>query len=267
MTLSFVRIFAGGLALVMTACATAPYTHRRQFMMVSEDQEMELGKEAYKEVLKKEKLSNDARTNEIVKRVGERIAQAARSDADPAIAERAKRYEWQFVVVDAPKTVNAFCLPGGKVAFYTGIMPVCQDEEGIAVVMGHEVAHALVRHGAERMSQGLGAELLGTTLAIAVANKTPEAQRSIMDVYGLTANVGVLLPFSRTHESEADRVGLILMAKAGYNPQTAVSFWKRMAGESGGKKPPEFLSTHPSDETRINKIQAWLPEAYKYYQK
>lgn len=241
------------------SCATTPYTNRSQLMMVSEGEELKLGAQAYQQVLEESKIERDPRVNEIVRRIGERIAKAAnRSD-----------YRWEFVVIDDPDTVNAFALPGGKVAVYTGMFPVAQTEAGLATVMGHEVAHALARHGAERMSQQMGMQAVGTGLAVALgASGTSGVTQSVaMQAFGLGAQVGVLLPFSRSQESEADHIGLILMAKAGYDPSEAVSFWERMEKAGGGKAPPEYLSTHPNHGTRVKQIETWLPEAESYYRK
>jgi len=246
------------LSVILAAffgCVSAPYTQRKQFILISGPEESELGLQAFQQVKKESRLSQDPAAIDLVTRVGRRIAQAAdRPD-----------YDWEFVVINDPKTVNAFCLPGGKVAFYTGILPVCKGEAGVAVVMGHEVSHALARHGAERISQGELAQLGQKVLAVAVSERSPEAQQGIMTAYGLGAQVSVLLPFSRTQESEADHIGLILMAKAGYDPRAAVSFWQRMAQLSKGQAPPEFLATHPGDEKRVQHIEEWLPEALKYY--
>jgi predicted Zn-dependent protease len=242
------------LAAVLAGCATVPYTNRRQFNIVSDSEEYKMGLQAYQETLSKAKLSTDAQASAMVVRVGQRIA---------AAAERPD-FDWQFKLIDEPKTVNAFCLPGGRVAVYTGILPLTENEEGLAVVMSHEVAHALAHHGAERMSQGELVNLGGAALQVGMANKDPAVQQQVMGAFGLGASVGVLLPFSRSHEAEADHIGLILMAKAGYDPRAAVPFWQRMEA-AGGQKPPEFLSTHPSDATRIKKIQAELPEALTYY--
>jgi len=247
------------LLLWMAACATTPYTNRSQFMVVSEGEEEKLGAQAYQQVLAESKIEKDPRVNEIVRRIGQRIAAASdRPD-----------YKWEFVVIDDPNTVNAFALPGGKVAVYTGMFPVAETESGLATVMGHEVAHALARHGAERMSQQMGMQAVGTGLAIALgASGTGGVTQSVaMQAFGLGAQVGVLLPFSRGQESEADHIGLILMAKAGYDPKEAVVFWERMENASGGKAPPEYLSTHPSHGTRVQQIDAWLPEAERYYSK
>lgn len=242
------------LAALPAGCATVPYTHRHQFNIISAEQEDKMGLQAWQETLAKAKLSSDAQAAAMVERVGRRIAAAADQPG----------YDWQFKLIDEPKTVNAFCLPGGRVAVYTGILPLTQDEAGLAVVMSHEVAHALAHHGAERMSQGELVNLGGAAIQIGMANKDPQVQDNVMKAFGLGANVGVMLPFSRGHEAEADHIGLILMAKAGYDPRAAVPFWQRMEA-SGGKKPPELLSTHPSDATRIKKIEAELPEALGYY--
>ena len=248
----YLPLFA--LALFLGGCATVPYTNRRQFNIISASQEDKMGLQAWQETLSKARLSGDAQAAAMVERVGKRIAAAADQPG----------YDWQFKLIDDPKTVNAFCLPGGRVAVYTGILPLTQDEAGLAVVMSHEVAHALAHHGAERMSQGELVNLGGAALQVGMANKDPKVQEQVMNAFGMGANVGVMLPFSRSHEAEADHIGLILMAKAGYDPRAAVPFWQRMEA-SGGKKPPELLSTHPSDATRIKKIEAELPEALKYY--
>ncbi|HEU4345103.1 MAG TPA: M48 family metallopeptidase, partial [Candidatus Binatia bacterium] len=188
--------------------------------------------------------------------VGQRIAAAAQRPD----------YQWEFNVLQG-KDVNAFCLPGGKVAFWEGIMPVAQDDNGIAVIMGHEVAHALARHGAERMTQAVGAQAIGDILAAGVGMVNPGLREDFAKLYGVGATVGVILPWGRAQESEADRIGLILMAKAGYDPAAAVGFWERMSKVQQGGNSPEFLSTHPSDQTRIAQIKAWLPEAMSYYKK
>ena len=242
------------LLVVLAGCSTVPYTHRRQFNIISDKEEYKMGLQAYEQTLAKEKLSGDAQAAALVERIGRRIA---------AAAERPD-FDWQFKLIEASNTVNAFCLPGGRVAVYTGILPVTQTEEGLAVVMSHEVAHALAHHGAERMSQGELVNLGGAALQVGMSQKDPAVQEKVMGAFGLGANLGVLLPFSRSHEAEADHIGLILMAKAGYDPRAAVPFWQRMEA-GGGKKQPEFLSTHPSDAARIKKIEAELPEALKYY--
>lgn len=238
-------------ALFTAGCATVPYTNRRQFNLISQGEEDQMGAQAYTEVKTKSALSKDATTNAMVTRVGQRIAK---------VAERPD-FKWEFVVIDDPKTLNAFCLPGGRVAVYTGLLPVTKDETGLAVVMAHEVAHALARHGAERMSQQMAVGL-GQQLAVGAGLIKTQAG---MQVFEMAYGIGVGLPHGRSQEAEADRIGLILMAKAGYDPREAIPFWQRMKAASSGQKPPEFLSTHPSDETRIAKIREELPEALTYY--
>ena len=243
-------------ALVGFSCQAVEYTGRSQVNLVSEGDEKKLGVDAYDDILKKTPLSKNQTWQAQLKRVGQRISAAA---AKP-------EYEWAFNVL-AGKDVNAFCLPGGKVAFWEGIMPVAQDDAGVAVVMGHEVAHALARHGAERMSQSMGAQIVGQVLGAGVGMVNPAYTEAFSQAYGLGVNVAVILPWGRAQESEADQIGLILMAKAGYDPSAAVGFWERMAKVKQGGSPPEFLSTHPSDDTRIAQIKQWLPEAMKYYNK
>lgn len=245
-------IFAAILAL--HGCATVPYTERTQIMMVSEEQEAEIGATLFTEVKQKSDLSEDARVRSMVAEVGRKIAAAADKP----------EYKWEFVVIE-DKSVNAFALPGGKVAFYTGILPITQNEAGIAAVMGHEVAHVLARHGAERMSQQQALSIGGVALMAALGSRSPAVREGVLQAYGLGAQVGVLLPYSRKHELEADRIGMILMAKAGYDPRQALAFWERMLSQKGGQAPPEFISTHPSDRTRIDEIKRLIPEAMKYY--
>lgn len=239
--------------VVLSACATAPITGRHQLILVSPAQEAEMGVSAYKEVLSQSTVSRDAKTNELVERVGRRLA---------AVADRPD-FQWEFKVIQDDKTVNAFCLPGGKVAVYTGILPVTQSEAGLAVVMGHEIGHAIARHGGERVSTALLAQVGEAGVVAALGSKDPETNKLVVGAYGVGAAVGVLLPFSRSQESEADHIGLILMAKAGYDPAEAVAFWQRMSALKGGKGSglERFLSTHPSDEKRIGQIREWLPEA------
>ncbi len=206
--------------------------------------------------------NNDDRAA-MVKRVGDRIAKATEAYLkQKGNSKRIEGYKWEFNLVN-DNTVNAWCMPGGKVVVYTGILQYTQDEDGLAVVMGHEIAHAIARHGNERMSQGLMVELGGVGLAVASQNQPQQTQALFMTAYGLGTAVGAVLPFSRLHESEADEMGLAFMAMAGYNPEKAVDFWTRMS-KSGGGAPPEFLSTHPSHETRIKKIKEYLPTAKAY---
>jgi predicted Zn-dependent protease len=244
------------LCLTASACQIVEYTGRSQVSLVSESEEKQLGSEAYQEALKKTPLSTRGDWQAQLRRVGQRIATAA---AKPD-------YQWEFNVLRG-KEVNAFCLPGGKVAFWEGIMPIAQDDTGIAVIMGHEVAHALARHGAERMSQAMGAQAIGQILAAGIGQANPALAENFATLYGLGATVGVILPFGRAQESEADHIGLILMAKAGYDPSAAVPFWERMSKAQQSGQTFEFLSTHPSDQTRINQIKQWLPEAMSYYKR
>ncbi|HBG45746.1 MAG TPA: peptidase M48 family protein [Deltaproteobacteria bacterium] len=244
------------ILFLAAACARVPYTEREQFMMVSEEQEEAVGETLFRQVKKESALSDDQRYNSLVREVGSRIAAAADKP----------EFKWEFVVIDSPE-VNAFALPGGKVAFYTGIMPVTQDSSGIAAVMGHEVAHVIARHGAERMSQQQALSIGQSALLAALSGRSPVVREGVMQAYGIGAKVGLLLPYSRKHELEADRIGLILMAKAGYNPQAAIDFWERMLARDKGTKPPQFLSTHPSDRHRIEALKGFLPEAMTYYAK
>jgi len=239
--------------LALAACRQAPVTGRKQLILVTAAQEAEMGEQAYAEVLRTSKLSDDEEMTALLHRVGERIA---------AAAERPD-FRWEFNLI-ASDQVNAFALPGGKVAFYTGILPICRNEAGVACVMGHEVAHVLARHGAERVSQGLLVEVIGAGLAIALKSKDPKVRNGVLAAYGLGSSVGVLLPYSRTHESEADRIGIELTAKAGYDPSEAPALWERMA-ELGGSVSPEFLSTHPDPERRAAALRAVLPEMERFY--
>ena len=244
--------------MVFAGCAKVPFTGRSALMLMSKEQEIAMGDEAYAQLLKESKIAGEGnevknRDAALIKKVGEKIA---------AIADKPE-YKWEFVLIDDSSTVNAFCLPGGKVAFYTGILPLCADENGIAVVMSHEIGHAVARHGAERMSQGMLADAAGQVLANVVHATSTARGSVIMNAYGLATNLGVMLPFSRQHEYEADFIGICLMAKAGYDPSAALGFWKRMSELSKGNI-PEFLSTHPSDEKRVAEIERRLPEALKF---
>jgi predicted Zn-dependent protease len=254
-------VLAACLVAVVPACSTAPVTGRHQFIAFSENTEIEMGVESYKQFLGTAPVSTNKTTNDMVRRVGMRIA---------AATEKAGDYQWEFTVVKDDKTVNAFCLPGGKVVVYTGILPVTQDEAGLAVVMGHEIAHATARHGGERLTTSTAVQILlkggETGLSIALQNKSPEIVTAVNQAFGLGAQVGVELPFSRKQEAEADQIGLIYMARAGYDPAQSVEFWKRMSQLSEGGT-PQFLSTHPSHETRVSNLEKWIPDAMKEYDK
>lgn len=218
----------------------------------------------YDQFLESNEVITSTKEANMVKKVGANIQKAVEDYfAAQGMSSALVGYNWEFNLVK-DDVINAWCMPGGKVVFYTGIIPICKDEIGIAVVMGHEVAHAIAKHGNERMSQGMMFQLGGMALSKALEEKSETTQQIFMTAFGLGSQVGVMLPFSRLHESEADEMGLIFMAMAGYNPNEAVNFWQRMA-DLGGQKPPEFLSTHPSDETRIKKIREALPKALQYY--
>jgi predicted Zn-dependent protease len=260
-----VFVLGAACALAVASCSSVALTGRKQLNLIPDSELMSASTQQYDAFLKENKLSTDAQQADVVKKVGARIQAAVER-----YAQQEKRtkdlqgYAWEFNLVESDQ-VNAWCMPGGKVVFYSGIMPVCKDETGVAVVMGHEVAHAVAKHGAERMSQGLVLQMGGAALGAALTKQPKETQALWMGAFGAGAEYGVMLPFGRGQESEADHLGLIFMAMAGYDPNQAVSFWQRMSQASGGEKPPEFMSTHPSDETRIRKIQERLPEAMKYY--
>lgn len=224
-----------------------------------------MGFAQYGEFLSTNPISKKQQAVKDVKEVGHKISTVVNQYMkDIGMEKRLKHYEWEFNLVE-DQTPNAWCMPGGKVVFYEGILPFTQDKNGIAVVMGHEIAHAIARHGNERMSQGIATQLGGVALAVAIQEKPEETQELFMMAYGIGSQVGVLLPYSRLHEKEADKLGLNFMAMAGYDPNGAIEFWERMA-KSGGAAPPEWLSTHPIHETRIAEMKKNLPEAFKLYQ-
>jgi len=254
------------VAFVLVACSTVPITGRKQLDMVPNSTMLSTSFQEYDKFLKEHKLSTNQQQTQMVIRVGTRIQKAVEQYFQhKGLSHQLNGYAWEFNLVES-KEVNAWCMPGGKVVVYTGILPITRDEDGLATVMGHEIAHAVARHGNERMSQALLTEMGGMALAVALEQNPSQTSQLWMAVYGMGAQVGILLPYSRLHESEADHLGLIFMSMAGYNPSKAVEFWQRMAQMKTGQAPPEFLSTHPSDETRIKKIKEFLPEAMKYYQ-
>lgn len=260
--LSFILLLA-----IVTACATVAVTGRKQLSLVSNDEINQMSAQQYQEVIKTGPISTNQEQAAMVKRVGVRIQKGVEQYmAEKGLSDQLAGFKWEFNLIQDDKTVNAWCMPGGKVAFYTAILPVCQDEQGVAVVMGHEVAHAIANHGAERMSQGLLAEFGISTIGTAMGQNPTMTQQIFMQAVGMGTNVG-MLKFSRSHESEADHMGLIFMAIAGYDPSSAPKFWERMAALSGGQQPPEFMSTHPSHDTRIKDLEGWIPEAMKYYKK
>lgn len=252
---------------VLYGCATVAVTGRKQLDLVSNEELIPMAASQYQEVLKKGPISKDAKQTETIKRVGSRIKGAVEQYmANAGKSGELSLFSWEFNLIEDPKTANAWCMPGGKVAFYTGILPICQDETGIAIVMGHEVAHAIANHGRERMSQQMAAEMGLNVLSVAMGQNPTQSSQLLMQAVGAGTSIG-MLSFSREHESEADHMGLIFMAMAGYDPNQAPVFWQRMSTMSGGQQPPEFLSTHPSHETRIKDLQGWIPEAMVYYKK
>jgi len=257
MTTTFKQITLGAiLSLLFIGCSKAPITGRSQFITVSPQQELALGFQSAKQVLAKEKVSTDPKKNAMVKRIGQRIASVTGQNS----------YKWEFFVIENDKEANAFCLPGGKVFVYTGIFKYASDDDELAAVMGHEIGHALARHGAERMSssqvQQVGGQVLG---AVMQGKGNPQNTAMVMQAFGIGTQLGIMLPHSRTQEYEADHIGLVLAAKAGYNPNSALSFWKKFG--SSGKTPPEYLSTHPAPANRIATIQALLPKVMPIYEK
>lgn len=260
----FKKFLLAGSLLLAAGCTTVPITGRRQLSLVSDSEMNTLAVTQYKQTLGTAKLSTNAEQTAMVRRVGQRIAAAVELYfKQQGQSSQLEGYQWEFNLIDDPKTVNAWCMPGGKVAVYSGILPLTQDETGLAVVMGHEISHAVAKHGAERMSDQLAAQLGGTALSTALS-QNPSVTKNLFEQAVGVGTQGLLLKFSRRQESEADHLGLIFMAMAGYNPASAVPFWERMAAQSQGST-PEFLSDHPADATRIADIQRLLPEAQNYY--
>jgi predicted Zn-dependent protease len=238
------------------ACRTTPVTGRKQLRFIPKSMELSLGEQSYAEVISQAKASENQAWNQVVLRTGQRIAEVA----------NAPDFQWEFRLL-ASETKNAFCLPGGKVAIYEGILPYCETEAGLAVVMSHEIAHALAHHGAERMSQQAGVQGAGAFLGWAMSDYSPATRELAMRAFGTGTQYGVLLPYSRKHESEADEIGLHLMARAGYDPAEAPAFWGRFgAAKQGTETPPEWASTHPSDDRRAADLAEKLPEALQVYQ-
>ncbi len=254
-----------GLLLFLFSCSQVAVTGRKQLDIVPASTVNSLGAQSYKDFLSQNKLSNNAEQTRMVKTVGQKIQKAVEQYCkENNMSKRLQGYQWEFNLVENP-AVNAFCLPGGKVVVYTGLIPVAKNETGLAVVMGHEIAHAIANHGGERMSQGLLVQMGGMGLEAAMAKQPTQTKNLFLQSYNAGTQYGVLLPYSRLHETEADHIGLIFMAMAGYNPQEAVDFWQRMSAANKGGAPPELLSTHPADATRIKNIQKFMPEAMRYY--
>lgn len=245
---------------LLPSCQTVEGTGRKQLNFYSIDSEMSMGAEAYDQMLANERVLTSGPEAEMVSRIGNRVAQAAME----LYPRYATKFDWEFRLIDNPDMVNAWALPGGKCAVYTGLLPVTGDEDSLAVVMGHEVAHAILRHGGERMSQNaaIGVAMAGATIAL--KDRPAKERNSILGAMGVGSAVGVMLPFSRSHESEADEVGLMMSAAAGYDPRKAIGLWERM-GAAGGAAPPEWLSTHPSSQTRIKRLKKVMPQAMELY--
>ncbi len=252
----FICTFFLLIALIIASCYQAPITGRSQFIIIPEAEEIKMGLLAYQDVLKEETISHNRQYNDSVTRVGKRIAAVSGKSG----------YDWEYKVIEDDDTINAFALPGGKIAVYTGILPIAETDAGLATVMGHEVAHATARHGGERISAGILAQLGAAGLNVALRNNDPAVISAVNTAFGLGVTVGGILPFSRKQESEADRIGLVYMARAGYDPRESINFWKRMADANKGKpNPPEFLSTHPSYGTRVHNLNIWMPQAIDIY--
>ncbi len=254
-------LIACGLLVIAAACSTNALTGKKEYNFVSNDQLFPSAFAEYNQFLTENKVVTGTAQAQLVQKVGSKIKDAVEKYyASKGISSELKGYSWEYKLVD-DKAVNAWCMPGGKIVVYTGILPVTKDEAGLATVLGHEVAHALLNHGAQRMSAAQTQQIVGTGLALATSGQSAERQQMFQQYYGIGSQVGVMLPFSRKHESEADEIGLTLMAIAGYNPDNALTFWQRMSAQSGGGSTPEILSTHPSDNTRITNIQKLIPQA------
>ncbi len=253
------------ISFFLLSCTTVPITGRRQFNLIPTQTMLSMSFQQYDQFLKENERSKDVEKTRMVQNVGTRIQKAVEDYYSRMnMSYKLKDYKWEFNLVES-EDINAWAMPGGKVVFYTGILPYTQDETGIAVVMGHEIAHAVAEHGNERMTQMLALQLGGVALAYALEEKPQETRQLWMTAFGLGATVGYILPYSRIQENEADRLGLTFMAMAGYDPSKAVGFWERMSQKADKKAPPEFLSTHPSDATRIRNLKRLVPEAMPYY--
>lgn len=254
-------------SVLLTACSKNSLSGKKQLKLLPESELQSMATTQYKQFLSTTKVVSNSnnRDAEMVNRVGQRIIKAVEAYyAEIGKTSDLASYKWEVNLVE-DKTVNAWCMPGGKIVVYTGILPITQNEAALAAVMGHEVSHALLQHGNQRMSQGILQQLGGVALSVAVANKPQETQNLFLGAYGAGSQVGILLPFSRKHELEADRFGLIFAAMAGYNPQEAIALWERMEKASSGQTPPEFMSTHPSEGRRIEQLKKYMPDALARY--
>jgi predicted Zn-dependent protease len=255
------------IVLTLVGCKTNPFTGERELNFVSQDQLFPAAFAQYDQFLKENEVVTGTEESRMIKNIGQEIVTASRRYLNAnGYQGYLEPYEFEFNLVK-DDAVNAWAMPGGKIVFYTGILPVAQDKNGIATIMAHEIAHALADHGAQRMSAAQLRQLGAVAAGVAVSGKSEQTQQIIATAYGLGTEVGVMLPFSRSHENEADRIGLTLMAIAGYDPAEAAELWKRMAEQSSGQQPPEFLSTHPATSTRIENIQKWAPQAKEEAQK
>jgi predicted Zn-dependent protease len=247
--------------VTLAGCTTVPVTGRHELNLVSSDQEIQLGLSSFEQVKKETPISHDASQNALVQRVGQNIARVAQKDLPAA--------QWELVVFDSAEA-NAFCLPGGKVGVYSGILPITVNDAGLATVLGHEIGHAVAHHGASRMSEAMVTQMGGQGLGSALSSTDPRWQSAASLAYGVGTKLAVELPYSREQESEADHIGLVYMARAGYDPKEAVAFWQRFMeynNQHGGANTPTFLRTHPLDSVRIKQLQVWLPEAEAEYAK
>ncbi len=264
--LTFISKFLSVLCLmaIVYSCRQVPLTGRRQINLLPSSQMLALSTSSYRETLSQSRVVRGTAEANRVNEVGQNIRRAVEAYMrQNNMADQLENFEWEFNLID-DNSVNAWAMPGGKVAVYTGILPITQNEHGLATVMGHEVAHAVARHGNERMSQGLATQLGGLGLQAALSSRPQETQQLFQMAYGVGSQVGVMLPFSRLHESEADRLGVIFMQMAGYNPEEAIPFWERMSQKAGGGSTPEFLSTHPAPATRIRNLRKYINEAKQY---
>lgn len=255
------------IVAAFVACSTNPVTGRQQFKLVSEQELQSMAVQQYRQFLSTNRVVSPSadRDAEMVRRVGQRLANSiTQYYKSQKLGEVLDGYKWEFNLVN-DKAANAWAMPGGKIVVYTGLLPITQNEAALANVLGHEISHAIFQHGNERVSQGLAQQLGGAALSVAVANQPAATQNLFLSAYGIGSTVGLILPFSRKHELEADRYGMRWAAMAGYNPAEAIALWQRMAKNSNGGAPPEFLSTHPSEGSRIEQLQRYLPEARKYY--
>ena len=255
------------LVIFFMNCGTNPFTGKSTLALVPNSQILPMSFEQYNKVLEEAKVINDTDDAMMIKRVGQKIANASeRYLQENGYENYTDNYKWEFNLIDDDQ-VNAWAMPGGKIAFYTGILPIAENETGVAAIMGHEVAHALANHGQQRMSASQIQQTVGAVGTIALGNEDQQTQELFSTAYGVGSQIGVMLPFSRKHETEADEIGIKLMAIAGYNPDEAAELWKRMKANSGGNSPPQFLSTHPSNDERIKNLQNMAPEARKIAEK